>query len=76
MNAYVSRLRMVHNAAALALVLVLAACSAPGEGDDEGGGDEGPIQVGVIVPTTGVVAAAGTDMLTVGRCTGSSTAMR
>ena len=63
MNAYTSRLRKAHIAAALVLVLLLAACSAPGEGDDEGGGEEGPIKVGVIVPTTGVVAAAGTDML-------------
>ena len=45
-----------------ALALVLAACSAPG-GGEEGGGAEGPITVGVIVPTTGTVAAAGTDML-------------
>ncbi|MGH2827437.1 MAG: ABC transporter substrate-binding protein [Actinomycetota bacterium] len=63
MNAYAARLKRVHIAAALALVLVLAACSAPGEAEGGGGGDEGPIKVGVIVPTTGVVAAAGTDML-------------
>jgi branched-chain amino acid transport system substrate-binding protein len=63
MNACTSRLRKAHIAAALVLVLLLAACSAPGEGDEEGGGEEGPIKVGVIVPTTGVVAAAGTDML-------------
>jgi branched-chain amino acid transport system substrate-binding protein len=63
MNAYAPRLRKLHVAAALALVLVLAACSAPGGDEEEGGGDEGPIKVGVIVPTTGVVAAAGTDML-------------
>ena len=63
MNAYASRLKKVHIAAALALVLILAACSAPGEADGGGAGDEGPIKVGVIVPTTGVVAAAGTDML-------------
>jgi branched-chain amino acid transport system substrate-binding protein len=63
MKAYASRLRRLHIAAALVLVLILAACSAPGEDEGEGGGDEGPITVGVIVPTTGVVAAAGTDML-------------
>lgn len=63
MNAYTSRLRKVHIAAAFALVLILAACSAPGGDEGEGAGDEGPIKVGVIVPTTGVVAAAGTDML-------------
>jgi len=63
MNAYASRLKKGHMAAALALVLILAACSAPGEEDGGGAGDEGPIKVGVIVPTTGVVAAAGTDML-------------
>jgi branched-chain amino acid transport system substrate-binding protein len=63
MNAYASRLRRLHIAAALVLVLILAACSAPGGDEGEGGGDEGPITVGVIVPTTGVVAAAGTDML-------------
>ena len=63
MNAYAARLKKVSVAAALALVLVLAACSAPGEAEGGGGGDEGPIKVGVIVPTTGVVEAAGTDML-------------
>jgi branched-chain amino acid transport system substrate-binding protein len=62
MNAYTSR-RKVHIAAVFALVLILAACSAPGGDEGEGAGDEGPIKVGVIVPTTGVVAAAGTDML-------------
>jgi branched-chain amino acid transport system substrate-binding protein len=63
MNAFAPRLRKLHVVASLALVLVLAACSAPGGDEEEGGGDEGPIKVGVIVPTTGVVAAAGTDML-------------
>ncbi|MGH2698925.1 MAG: ABC transporter substrate-binding protein [Actinomycetota bacterium] len=63
MNACASWLKKVHIAAALVLVLILAACSAPGESEGGGAGDEGPIKVGVIVPTTGVVAAAGTDML-------------
>jgi branched-chain amino acid transport system substrate-binding protein len=63
MNAYASRSKKVYIAAALALVLVIASCSAPGESEGGGAGDEGPIKVGVIVPTTGVVAAAGTDML-------------
>lgn len=62
MNAYASRLKKVPIAAALALALVLAACSAPGEEEGGGGGDEGPIKVGVIVPLTGTVAASGTDM--------------
>ena len=44
-----------------AWALIGAACSAPGE--DEGAGTEGPIRVGVLTPTTGTVAAAGTDML-------------
>ncbi|MGH2775506.1 MAG: ABC transporter substrate-binding protein [Actinomycetota bacterium] len=63
MNAYASRWKKVYIATALALALILAACSAPGEAEGGGAGDEGPIKVGVIVPTTGVVAAAGTDML-------------
>jgi branched-chain amino acid transport system substrate-binding protein len=63
MNAYASRLRKVYVVAVFTLLLILAACSAPDEAGGEGAGDEGPIKVGVIVPTTGVVAAAGTDML-------------
>ncbi|MPZ71080.1 MAG: ABC transporter substrate-binding protein, partial [Actinobacteria bacterium] len=54
-------LRKAHIALALVLMLVVAACGAPG--GSEASSDEGPITVGVIVPTTGVVAAAGTDML-------------
>lgn len=63
MNAYASRLKKVYIASSLALVLLIAACSAPDEAGGQDAGDEGPIKVGVIVPTTGVVAAAGTDML-------------
>lgn len=44
-----------------AIAIISAACQAPGE--DEAGTTEGPIKVGVLTPTTGVVAAAGTDML-------------
>lgn len=44
-----------------ALALLASACSAPGESGSTS--NEGPVTVGVITPTTGVVAAAGTDML-------------
>jgi branched-chain amino acid transport system substrate-binding protein len=47
-----------------AVVLVgmtAAACRSPGE--EEGGGSEGPIKIALLSPTTGTVAAAGTDML-------------
>jgi branched-chain amino acid transport system substrate-binding protein len=41
--------------------LIAAACRSPGE--EEGGGTEGPITIALLSPTTGTVAAAGTDML-------------
>lgn len=44
-----------------AIAIIAAACQAPGE--EEGGTTEGPIKIGVLTPTTGTVAAAGTDML-------------
>jgi branched-chain amino acid transport system substrate-binding protein len=45
---------------AFALVLSLAACSAPEQATRDV--DQGPITVGLLSPTTGAVAAAGTDM--------------
>ncbi len=48
-------------AAAVAGATAVAACGAPDEGG--GGGSEGPIQVGLLFPTSGTVAAAGTDQL-------------
>jgi branched-chain amino acid transport system substrate-binding protein len=41
--------------------IVVAACAPPGE--NQTAGSEGPIKVGLLAPTTGVVAAAGTDMV-------------
>jgi branched-chain amino acid transport system substrate-binding protein len=41
--------------------LLAAACRSPGESG--GAGSEGPIRMALLSPTTGVVAAAGTDML-------------
>jgi branched-chain amino acid transport system substrate-binding protein len=41
--------------------IVVAACSPPGQ--NQTAGSEGPIKIGLIAPTTGVVAAAGTDMV-------------
>jgi len=41
--------------------LIAAACRSPGE--EGGAGSEGPITVALLSPTTGTVAAAGTDML-------------
>lgn len=49
-------------AATLAAGLIaLTACGSPGGSDDEGGGD-GPIKVGLLSPSSGSGAAAGTDM--------------
>ena len=45
---------------AIALVLALGACSAPEQATRDV--DQGPITVGLLSPTTGAVAAAGTDM--------------
>jgi branched-chain amino acid transport system substrate-binding protein len=45
---------------AIALILGLGACSAPEQATRDV--DEGPITVGLLSPTTGAVAAAGTDM--------------
>jgi branched-chain amino acid transport system substrate-binding protein len=53
-------------AAAFAVVIALgvAACGAPGEpSSGSGGGKSGPVKVGLIFPTSGNLAAAGTDML-------------
>jgi branched-chain amino acid transport system substrate-binding protein len=55
------RWRNLAGAAFATLGLVAAACSPPEQA--QSGGSEGPITVGFISPTTGVVAAAGTDML-------------
>jgi branched-chain amino acid transport system substrate-binding protein len=46
---------------AAAVAAGAVACGAPN--DSEGGGKSGPIKVGLIFPTSGNVAAAGTDML-------------
>ena len=48
-------------ALAVAVAVGIAACGAPGE--SSGGGKSGPLKVGLIMPTSGNVAAAGTDML-------------
>lgn len=53
--------RVMIGATALAATAGLAACGAPDE--EGGGGSEGPIQVGLLFPTSGTVAAAGTDQL-------------
>jgi branched-chain amino acid transport system substrate-binding protein len=45
----------------VAALLPLVACSAPEQATRDF--DEGPIKVGLLSPTTGTVAAAGTDML-------------
>jgi branched-chain amino acid transport system substrate-binding protein len=50
----------VFAAAVVSAVVALGACS-PSE--DSGGGSEGTLDVGLLMPTTGPVAAAGTDML-------------
>jgi branched-chain amino acid transport system substrate-binding protein len=46
---------------AVAVATAIGACGAPDEGG--GGGAEGPIQVGLLFPSSGTVAAAGTDQL-------------
>lgn len=48
-------------AALAAATLLLAACDV--EPGGEGGGSEGPITVGLLMPTSGTVAAPGRDML-------------
>jgi branched-chain amino acid transport system substrate-binding protein len=45
----------------LATAAIAAGCGAPDEGG--GGGAEGELKVGTLFPTSGTVAAAGTDML-------------
>jgi branched-chain amino acid transport system substrate-binding protein len=45
-----------------ALAAVGAGCGSPGD-EGGGGGNKGPITVGLLFPTSGNVAAAGTDML-------------
>jgi branched-chain amino acid transport system substrate-binding protein len=52
---------IVAAAVATALAALAVGC---GPGDEEGGsGSEGPVKVGLLFPTSGPVAAAGTDML-------------
>jgi branched-chain amino acid transport system substrate-binding protein len=50
-----------------AVAVIAAGCGGPsgggGGGGGEGGGSEGTIHVGTLFPTSGTVAAAGTDML-------------
>jgi branched-chain amino acid transport system substrate-binding protein len=60
-------LRWLSAALVAAAVAIAAGCGEPGKGGggggSSGGGSEGPIQVGTLFPTSGTVAAAGTDML-------------
>jgi branched-chain amino acid transport system substrate-binding protein len=53
--------RLTFTCAIVVIGLIAAACRSPGE--EEGGGSEGPITIALLSPTTGTVAAAGTDML-------------
>ena len=55
------RKRLLFTCALVLIGLIAAACQNPGE--EEGGGSEGPITIALLSPTTGTVAAAGTDML-------------
>lgn len=54
----------VATALAIAVAMGIAACGSPGGGSASSDGSEGgPIKVGLLFPTSGNVAAAGTDML-------------
>jgi branched-chain amino acid transport system substrate-binding protein len=48
--------------AILLAAVMLAACAPPGAGGP-GGGASGPVKIGLVIPTTGTVAASGADML-------------
>jgi branched-chain amino acid transport system substrate-binding protein len=50
-------------AAVLLVSTLLMACGLPAPGGAGGGGSSGPIRIGLVVPTTGTVAASGADML-------------
>ena len=56
-----TRGRLLAPAVLVVLALVATACQSPGERQSQE--SKGPIKVGFLSPTTGTVAAAGTDML-------------
>jgi len=58
-----ARLRWAAALTVAAIAAVAAGCGGPGGGDEGGAGSKGPIRVGTLFPTSGTVAAAGTDML-------------
>ena len=70
MKGTLAKLKWLAVAAAVALAAAATGCGAPGGnggggggGGSGGGGSEGTIHVGTLFPTSGTVAAAGTDML-------------